>query len=352
MQRSYVFTASQAVALCLFLFSSLVVGQSPVLVTNTVSPVNQLSLGDLDFLNSATPKWLFTINMTTVPPGRTVTAMMTIHMDIILASGEEYADAVVISTKPPHFIIPGSRTITNLDLGRTIPVNRAQIRDDAKRRLEETALPGGSVPAGQYRFMVDISVGDTTVGTAFEIVISNPTTLELLSPIDGDQFATQFPLFQWVYDGPSARISIYEKLPSQGTLEEAASGIPHFSTTTTSNSLQYPPAGARLLEPSKTYVWYVEGLSGVSGGTMVGRKSALRSFTVGSTGAPSLSSILDDLARAMPQYQSLFDELKSQGFTTAGTLQLNGTSISVSDLLRLLNKLQSNPEAVTSVVLE
>ena len=347
-QASVVLLAS---ALCLLFCLSHAVGQSPVVVTSIVSPVNQLSLGDLDFLNSATPKWLFTINMT-VPGGGTVTAMMTIHMNIALASGEEYNDAIVISTKPPHFTIPGSRSITNLDLGRTIPVNRAQIRDDAKHRLEETALPGGSIPAGQYRFMVDVTVGETTSRTAFEIIISNPTTLELLSPVDGDQFATQFPLFQWIYDGPSSRISIFEELPGQSSLEEAASGVPQFSTTSTSNSLQYPSSGARLLEPGKTYVWFVEGLSNTSGGTSIGRKSALRSFTVGSDGAQSLSSILDDLARAMPQYQSLFNELKSQGFTTAGTLRLNGTTISVTDLQRLLNRLRTSPDAVTSVVVE
>jgi hypothetical protein len=222
--------------------------------------------------------------------------------------------------------------------------------------LEEVALPTGQVPAGTYTFNVRVTSADGTVSTTgyppIIIVISNPTTVELISPVDGDQFASQFPLFQWLYDGPSSRVSVYEKLPGQASLEEAASGIPHYATASTSNSLQYPSSGARILEPGKTYVWFVEGLSGVAGGTTAALKSSLRSFTVTSNGAQSMSSILDELARALPQYQSLFDEIKGQGFTTAATLRLNGSTIPLSDLQKLLNKLRLNPDAVTSVELE
>jgi hypothetical protein len=311
-------------------------------------------MADLYFLESTTPKWLFTISMQTHPEDTTLTVMMTIRLTIRLSSGEEYRDAVVIKTKEPHFTVHGSRTITNLDLNRTIPVEKAQIQADAKRRLEQTGLPGGSVPAGTYEFSVVVTpVGSMTQApTGFSIVTTNPSGVELISPIDGDQFVTPFPTLQWRYDGPSSRISIYEKLPGQTTLEEAASGIPHYSATSTSNSLQYPSSGARLLEPGKTYVWSVEGLSSVTGGTTVAIKSSLRSFTVASTEAQSMSSILDELARALPQYQSLFDEIKAQGFTTAVTLRLNDNMISVSDLQRLLNKLRLNPDAVTSVELE
>jgi hypothetical protein len=354
MRNRHCLVALQAsVFCCLLLCSSNAISQSPIEVSSFAAPVNQLSMADLDFLNSTTPKWLFTISMQTHPGDTTLTVMMTIRLKIILSGGEQYDDAAVIRTKEPHFTVHGSRTITNLDLNRTIPVEKAQIRADAKRRLEETALPGGSVPAGRYEFSVEVTpVGGTPATTGFSIVTTNPTGVELISPIDGDQFATPFPTFQWRYDGPSSRISIYEKLPGQITLEEAASGISHYSAASTSNSLQYPSSGARLLEPGKTYVWSVEGLSSVTGGTTVALKSALRSFTVASNEAQSISSILDELARVLPQYQSLFDEIKAQGFTTAATLRINGSMISVLDLQRLLNKLRLNPDAVTSVELE
>jgi Tfp pilus assembly protein PilN len=73
---------------------------------------------------------------------------------------------------------------------------------------------------------------------------------------------------------------------------------------------------------------------------------------VSSNAAQSLSALLDELARTLPQYQALFDELKSQGFTTASTILLNGSAISMSDLQKLLNKLRQNPDAVTAAGLE
>lgn len=352
MGKRHRFAALNAVAFGLLLCFARATGQSPVIrVSHILAPVNQLSVSDIDFRHSTTPKWLFTINInvTGVP---SLWVKMSVAASFSLSNDGSYTNALTFTTD--SFLVTGSRSVSNLDLDRTIGLESYNVDNAARRQLEETSLSGGQVPSGTYSFNVDVypAAGGSHTSTTFTIVLTNPTALELISPIDGDQFVTPFPLFQWLYDGPKSRISIYEKLPGQSTLEEAASGIPHYSTIIASNSLQYPSTGARLLEPGKTYVWYVEGFSNASGGTTIGRKSAPRSFTVSSNGAQSLSSILDDLARALPQYQSLFDELKSQGFTTAGTLQLNGATISVSDLQRLLNKLRTNPDAVTSVELE
>ena len=355
MGKRHRFTTLNAIAFGLLLCVSHAVGQSPIIrVSHILAPVNQLSVSDIDFRHSTTPKWLFTININ-VAGVPSLWVKMSVAASFSLSNDGSYTNALTFTTD--SFLVTGSRSVSNLDLDRTIGLESYNVDNAARRQLEQTSLSGGHIPAGTYSFNVRVTSADGLIQSIppvdpFEIILTNPTSLELISPIDGDQFVTPFPLFQWLYDGPRSRISIYEKLPGQSTLEEAVSGIPHYSTVTTSNSLQYPSTGARLLQPGKTYVWYVEGLSNASGGTTIGRKSAPRSFTVSSNGSHSLSSILDDLARALPQYQSLFDELKSQGFTTAGTLQLNGATISVSDLQRLLNKLRTNPDAVTSVELE
>jgi len=351
MRKIHRLTAIQACAFCcLLLCSSYAVSQSPVDVTSIVAPVNQLSIGDIDFRHSTTPKWLFTINIH-VRDGSSIRCVMAVNAGFTIPN-ENHRDAISFVTDT--FRVNGNRSISNLDFDRTdLRLTNYVLDSQAKRRLEEVALPTGQIPAGTYDFHVVVTpVGGSAEETIFSLVLSNPTTVELISPIDGDQFTSQFPLFQWLYDGPSSRVSVYEKLPGQASLEEAASGIPHYSTASTSKSLQYPSSGARLLEPGKTYVWFVEGLSSVAGGTTVSLKSSLRSFTVASNGAQSMSSILDELTRALPQYKSLFDEVKAMGFTTAGTLRLNGSIISVSDLQRLLNKLRLNPDAVTSVELE
>ncbi len=334
---------------CLLVALSTALSQSPT-VSSIVAPVNQLSVSDIDFRHSTTPKWLFTINIQVVGT-RTVT--MAVRAGFSIPNRGDYPIALTFGTD--SFTVRGTRSVSNLDLDRTIRLISYNLDNTAKRSLEETALSSGQIPAGTYTFNVDVTYVDGSAPpghTEFKIVLSNPTTVELISPVDDDQFANQFPLFQWLYDGPSSRISVFEKLPGQTSLEEAASGVPQFTKTTTANSMQYPSSGARILEPGKTYVWFVEGLSGVAGGTAVGRKSSLRSFTVASNGSQTLSSLLDELARALPRYQSLFDELKAQGFTTAGSLHLNGTAISIADLQRLVNTLRQNPDAVTTVELE
>lgn len=353
-KRHGLFALQASIFCCLLLCASNAVSQSPTIaVSHIVAPVNQLSISDIDFRHATAPKWLFTINIS-VTGVSSLWVKMTVEAGFELPNHENYNNAVTFTTD--SFLVTGARSISNLDFDRTIRLTSYRVDNTAKRRLEESALPTGQIPAGTYTFNVFVTSVDGSIVAPptppIVIVLSNPTTVELIAPVDGDQFVNPFPLFQWIYDGPSARISIFEKLPNQATLEEAASGIPHYSTASGSNSLQYPSSGARLLEPGKTYVWFVEGLSGVAGGTTVALKSSLRSFTVSSNGAQSLLSILDELARALPQYQSLFDEIKAQGFTTAGTLRLNGSVISVPDLQRLLNKLRLNPDAVTSVELE
>jgi hypothetical protein len=60
--------------------------------------------------------------------------------------------------------------------------------------------------------------------------------------------------------------------------------------------------------------------------------------------------MLDALERALgPQYKALFDQLRAEGFTSAGTMRLDGAAISSVEFLRLVNLFQSNPDALLSV---
>jgi hypothetical protein len=317
-----------------------------------VAPINILTINDLDFLNATTPKWLFTLSMRTQG---TVQATMTISIDATLVGGGSYIGAVFVETVP--FEINSTKIITNLDLVAGNPgVARHTVRQDAKQRLEETALPGGMIPAGMYRFIVTVSPVGGGQGSTAEFILqpTNPAYLQLRFPFDGDETATEFPLFEWFYDGPRSRISIYEQLPSQSSLEETASGVPQLTATIQSNSFQYPSSGVRSLQPGKTYAWFVEGLVDVSGGSEVALKSEIRSFRIPLPGAPAWnSSILEELEAALgPRYKSVFDRIRSEGLSPAGGISLNGSTISQSDLSRLLNLFRSNPDAVSLVEIE
>jgi len=337
------------------------IGQTVIVDQPITVPLNTLTISDIDFVNATSPKLLFTISMRT-SDGSTVDAKMTMTLDIFLSTGEAFSRAIFIQTKPPHFSIPGARTITNIDLGKSIPIEKAEIDEVARHRLEDIALPSGVVPSGRYIFSLDVTPlnGSTPPGPkSFTIFLSNPSSIEQVFPLNGDQLATSFPLFQWRYEG-DARLSVFEKLDSQGSLEEAASGVALLTAVSATQSYQYPSAGVRPLLPGKTYVWYVEGLAATSGGTDLVQRSALRWFSVaseGGTGATGLgtsaSSLLDDLERALgPKYRPLFDQIRAQGLLPESVFRLNGNVITGTERRKLLERFGSNPDVVTSVELQ
>ena len=321
-----------------------------------VVPVSTLTLSDIDFLKATTPKLIFSIGMRT-SDGRTVHASLSLTMNIFLASGENFPRALYLETRQPHFTIAGSRTITNLDLGKEIPA-RSEFNETAKSRLKEIALPSGNVPPGRYEFVIDVQSNEaavTSIDPDFEISITNPSAVELTLPLQGEELSTPFPLFQWRFEG-DAQISIFEKLDTQGSLDDAASGVPVVSALSRTQSYQYPSAGVRNLLPGKTYVWYVDGLAGTSGGTSVNHRSELRWFTLASeegvAGATS-SAMLDELELALPpKYQPIIRRLREDGFLVQEGFRYNGRITTKAELLRLLNRLRMNEDAIIGVTVE
>jgi hypothetical protein len=327
------------------------VTQAQITVSTVTAPVNTLTINDLDYLNSTTPKWLFTITMTAP---RTVQVVMTINLDVLLANGTRYENAARFISVP--FTIERTRTVTNLELGRGrgIPQESYIFNNEAKAKFLEIALPSGSMPAGSYIFTVNVREvnGPDADTKQFTFILTNPSTPVLLAPQDGEVLTEEFPLFEWQYDGPRATIAIFEKLPGQRSLEETASGTPHYTATVETRSLRYPTS-ARALQSGKTYVWYVTGLVGAAGGTNLELRSALRSFTISTTSTASLAWLLQDLERSLPPvYKPVFDQIRAQNLSPTGSYRLNGSPISLTELLRVLNEIRANPEAVGAVNLE
>ncbi len=349
---------AMAAAIILLWLPTTMVGQTTRVLVDppVIVPANTLTINDIDFTHATAPKLLFTIQMRTEPPGSTVTATMTLRARIPAYNPD--VDVVFIETAP--FEINSIRVITNLDLGKSVPLRTNILDAGGKAWLQNVALPSGSIPAGAYQFTVTVTpvtgLGDEK---SFEIDILNPSSIEPIFPLDGDQVPTPFPLFQWRYDG-NAQLWVFEKLESQGSLEEAASGVPLLSAESATQSYQYPSSGVRSLLPGKTYVWYVEGLVPTSGGTSVSQKSPLNWFTVapeGGAAGPALdestSSLLDELERTLgPKYRPLFDRIRALQLLPQGVARLNGQVITNADLIRLLERLRANPDSVMSVELE
>ena len=330
---------------------------STVDISATAAPVDILTLQDVDFVNSTTPKWLFTIELRTKGvQGQTATvrAIMRLFLDVRLANGESFPSASHYVTK--QFNIVGSRSFTNLDLREPEIADEYGMDEAAKRRFEEVALPSGLLPAGVYTFRIqvdDIRTKLTSTAT-FRFVLSNPSRLDLVFPMDNDRAVGQFPLFQWNFDGPRARISVFERLSGQSSPEETASGIPHVSTEVTGNSFLYPSAGVRPLEPGKSYVWFVEGLFGASGGSARSMRSPIRTFTVSATGSnAAIQSLLDELEKALgAKHKALFERIRAEALSPTGQVSVNGAPITTSDLVKLIGQFRDNPAGVLNADIE
>jgi hypothetical protein len=328
---------------------------SGVEITPMTAQVDRLNLADVDFLHATTPKWLFTLQLR-ILSGQTAEAQMDVAVSISLANGESFSNAFAYSTVP--FAIPGIRTFTNFDLQD--PKLKSEYRTDeaAKKRLEQMSLSSGTLPAGVYSFAVTVNLlkenkAYQQATSRFQFVLSNPSLIDLILPVDEERSAGRYPLFQWNFDGKGSRLSVYEKLPSHSSLEEATSGIPHLVTELSSTSYLYPAAGVRPLEPGKTYVWFVEGLYGTSGGAGNTIRSKLRSFTVATGSDPTLLTILDELERAMgSKYKTLFDLIRAGDLSPTGVIRMNGVPVTTVDLLRYVNQIRNDPDAVLSAGLE
>jgi hypothetical protein len=315
--------------------ASVAAGQT-LRVTTTTAPVDVLTIADVDFVNSTTPKWLFTIDvaLTGAVPGG-VEAEMEIVGAVTLGGGEQFDRAFYLKTTP--FLVNPSRSFTNLDFRNPSLRSTYSVDENAKQRFEQTALATGTMPPGAYSFAITVRRTDGSeppVGDEARFLLSNP-----------------FPLFQWIFDGTRSRLKVYERLPGQVTLEETASGVPILATEVATTGFQYPVSGVRVLEPGKTYVWHVEGLLRTSGGSEQIIPSTLRSFTIAQgPGSASQPSMLDALERALgPQYRALFDQLRAEGFTSTGAMRLDGSAMSTVDFLRLLTLFQTSPDALLSV---
>ncbi len=324
-------------------------------ITTVAAPVDMLTLQDVDFINSTSPKWLFTIDLRVkgaVGATASVEAMR-LFLDVHLSDGESLPSALHYATKP--FNIEGGRSFTNLDL-RNPEIRREYGMDPAaKRRFEDVALPAGVLPAGVYTFRIEVENAQQQIFRAtFRFVLSNPSRVELVFPMDNDTGVGQFPLFQWNFDGPRARISVFERLPGQSSPEEATSGVPQVVSEVTGNSFLYPSAGVRPLEPAKTYVWFVEGLFGTAGGSSRTLRSPIRSFTVnGGGGNSAIQSLLDELERALgPQHKALFERIRSEALSPTGQIMLNGAPVTTAELVKLIEQIRENPASVINAAIE
>ncbi len=327
-------------------------GQCPLTLQVSHTPVQQLSVSDIDFEHFQSTSLLFTlvIGNTSATPAN---AILQISIDVNLADGSNYTPAVTYKSLP-FAVNAGGQTFTNLDIGSgatKIKTGSFDYNSDAKARLNDIVLGTGRFPAGKYTFSVRVTCEDGTGAKDdhFVVILQNASHMELRAPVDGER-TNQFPLFEYYTDASEAELTVAELTPGQSRQDAIDQYTPMVNVTLENqNSFFY--AGGRPLEVGKSYVWQVVGKSRVSGGSSVDIKSEIRKFTVASGGMTD-----DELLRQIeeilgPKYKSVFDQIRSGQLKLTGLYTNNNSPISQGELLNLVNELRDALDSA-EVVLE
>jgi len=344
-------------AIVLVTFSSASAQQLSLNVVH--SPLDQLSIADIDFSHFTNDHLYFTL---TIISDIERLVHLEVGIDISLADGNGFPNAATLITK--SFLVPRIRTITNLDLGKNADIitQSFDYSSEAKDKIQKLAFATGRLPAGTYTFnlkVVDDTTSSVSAAKTITLSLTNISHLDLLSPQDGSTVPTVFPLFQWIYDGDSVEVSVYEFLSQQHSKEEAASGVPQLDVRSGdpnlpvgSRTFQYPTSAARPLQPGKTYVWKVRGLTAGAGGAGNDINSEIWQFTMPSsvgdlnTGQQNFISQLQLLLGGNPD---ILNQLMNGSLQVTGEVTIDGHSVSPADLQRILNDLAANPDRVVGI---
>ncbi len=242
-------------------FASIVFAQVNLQVSAPAT-LDQVNIADLDVSKLKDLPLLFTVTITSKNP-----VTIKLHFQVFAKVGNEPENILADAWTLP-FNVERVLSFTNQDLasGRTNiknDGNRTQVYEDKIKRVKELAQSTGKLPAGSYRFVIQLlDQNELSVLASWEKIyeVTNPSRIDLVAPGYQSEVRTQFPIFRWV--APYLKdfeIYVYEKLPSQTTPEEIVSGDKNlrWKFKTSDTQVQYPQ-NALPLENGKEYFWFVK----------------------------------------------------------------------------------------------
>ena len=249
-------------------------------------------------------------------------------------------------------------------------------------------VQSGRLPDGTYRFDLSVTVtGGIGDAISESIIVSNPVSLELVSPgglLEDTTFntiSTSYPFFQWQSDPCAScdylvRVAQY-KPGEHSSVEDAIEDqtvLPlrqqdeFFNPEGNSTSFQYPFSDAVDLVPGSVYAWQVKKIIPTTAGDQE-ILSFINVFKVldptavsaggGDSGDPiadaSRSPVLGFLLTVMgeEQFSALFNTGGDlNGFRPNEVININGTSAEISDLTDLAAALGQGDAEIISVEVE
>lgn len=322
--------------------------QNSVTVTITAPPYNQIYAADLDIQHVKSSGVLFTVMLSP-----TVDIKVKLYLIIaVTLPGENSAEIAWARSTPLTLYRGQDRIITSVDLsGENPPVKLEdyQIIDAEFDKIKSVGLATGKAPAGEYVFTVScLDMNDQTIPnstTSAAITVTNPSRVDLVLPMNGENITTLFPHFQWSANADTVRLSIYQKLPNQQSPQDVVSGVPFLQQSVSGSSFNYPSSGpgVRPLENGMTYYWFLDIPPSSTRGS--GLRSDIWSFTEGRAGASGGSSVDNDAAtKALVGFLTgtQFQSLLSQITTLTGDASYDGSPLSMQDVIDLLQNMDKS----------
>ena len=261
-------------------------------------------------------------------------------------------------THPVRLEANQPRNFTSRDLGKggVIELYRAEHINitggqSGTAKIVNAIRATSRLPDGMYYFYLTAYIPgqdtepyqprDEVAQVVRQLRIINPTSVELMSPMDGDRLFSQFPLFQWRSDTRDVILRVFEMREGTRSPEEAIEGIPHLEERLSDvNQFFYPQTGAgvRTLEPGKRYVWYLESVYRTSANREEAIVSDLNTFTIVDPGKESASNIvLLELERLLEgEHADVVAELEQENIELIDRIFLDGLEITQEEFQALI----------------
>jgi len=288
------------------------------------------------------------IEMSTNPPGQTITVYLTVKAEIQLR-GESQLE-MLVRGESNNFDLVGSRRLSSKDLSgagaQGIKITTLEKVSDALRtKLEDYIQRFPTAPVGQYFFEIEVYSATSRTqklgGVRKVITVRNSSEEEvvitLVSPEEGSSVPTPFPTFSWSSEKPQVVLFVYEKLGIHRSAEEAVTGIPYLKRELNgASTFTYPADAERRLEVGKSYYWFLETKVLTSRGDL-SRRSEIRLFRVLPTGGTT-NPLLLALATMGGDIATQLAALIQDGWEPSGAT-IDGTPANPGDVNTLLQRL-------------
>ncbi len=325
-------------------------------VQGSLIAFDQIGVTDLDFQNFHSNRPYFTLSMTL--SGVTQPLDVVLHLDVSaqLADGTSL-NPLATAVSQPFPLPPGTTTITSTDLNTRISLDAGQsgLNEEGRKHIEDAVRTTSRLPYGTYTFRVWLTGGNAmSQPLILDVIIQNPSRVELLAPSNGVEWPNQFPVFQWSSSTDDVIFSVYEKTAGTQSAQEAINGVPQIQTRLHRvNTFQYPASGAgvRQLEQGKSYYWYVQGVSTTGSNTEAMIPSEIWLISIaGQSGGVSGNTILDQLGDISgSQFQEIIARLLEMGFQPTGLLRIGGVTMT---WMEFLQKVRSGEYTINNMTIE